>query len=99
MILLLGLIGGLYRGIICFSQIDLKILIAYSSVVHIGLVIGGLFRISLIGYEGGLIIMVGHAFCSSGLFYFSGIFYLILGRRRLFILKGLGNSLGILKYI
>jgi NADH:ubiquinone oxidoreductase subunit 4 (subunit M) len=97
--LIVGFLGGLYGGFICLFQRDLKSLIAYSSVVHIGLVIAGLLTGRKFGFEGGVIIMVGHAFCSSCLFYFRGIFYKIVGSRSLFILKGLGNNLGSLKYI
>jgi len=38
------LVGAFYIGCLCLRQVDIKILIAYSSVCHIGLVIGGLFR-------------------------------------------------------
>jgi NADH:ubiquinone oxidoreductase subunit 4 (subunit M) len=46
-IISLSLLGILYLSLICFFQRDLKILIAYSSVVHIGLVIIGLLTINI----------------------------------------------------
>jgi len=73
--MILGLIGGLYRRFLCIIQVDLKRLIAYSSVVHIGLRICGLMRLTKIGYIGALIIIVGHALCSSLIFFF---FWVIL---------------------
>jgi NADH-ubiquinone oxidoreductase chain 4 len=98
LILVIGLIGGLYRGVICLGQVDIKRLIAYSSVVHIGIVIRGLFTINNCGVVGRFLIMVGHAFCSSALFMLSGFFYKIVGRRSMILLKGLRRDYSLLKY-
>jgi NADH-ubiquinone oxidoreductase chain 4 len=43
-IMSISLVGAFYMGCLCFRQVDIKSLIAYSSVCHIGLVIGGLLR-------------------------------------------------------
>jgi len=98
-LLTIGLIGGVYRGFICLYQRDIKRLIAYSSVVHMGVVIGGIISLNVLGNEGAIIIIVGHAFCSSSLFYFTGLCYKLVGRRRFFLLKGIRGGVINLKYL
>jgi NADH-ubiquinone oxidoreductase chain 4 len=84
----LSLIGGLLISMICLTQRDLKILVAYSSVVHISLVIGGLLRFILWGVWGGLLLIMGHGFCSSLLFYMLNLNYERSRRRTLILNKG-----------
>lgn len=84
-----SLVGGLYLRLVCLRQVDLKSLVAYSSVVHIGLVVGGLFSGYGVGWVGRFIIIIGHGLCSSGLFYYVGVNYERLGRRRVLFNKGL----------
>ena len=69
------LIGGGILGIICLTQSDIKVVIAYSSVVHIALVIIGFLRIRKWGIEGGIIIILAHGVCSSGIFAGANIIY------------------------
>jgi NADH-ubiquinone oxidoreductase chain 4 len=71
----LSLLGALLIRFLCLKQIDLKILIAYSSVVHIGVVVAGLRSYFYLGYLGGIYLMVGHGLCSSCLFYSLNLFY------------------------
>lgn len=85
----LGLLGGLAVRFICLRQVDLKALIAYSSVRHIGLALGGLGRWGLWGYRSCLYTCVAHGLCSSGLFFLSGVIYERRGSRRMIINKGL----------
>nr|QJF58150.1 NADH dehydrogenase subunit 4 [Adelges tsugae] len=87
----LCLFGMLFLSFICFLQSDLKILIAYSSVVHMSLVIMGLLIYSNWGIIGSLVLMFGHGLCSSGLFCLSNICYLRFKSRSIFINKGLIN--------
>nr|YP_010490469.1 NADH dehydrogenase subunit 4 [Octolasmis warwickii]UWM12955.1 NADH dehydrogenase subunit 4 [Octolasmis warwickii] len=87
----LGLIGGLSVGFICMRQVDLKSLIAYSSVSHMGLVLAGLGAWSLWGYSGSLYMCIAHGLCSSGLFYLSGVTYERSGTRMISMNKGLLN--------
>lgn len=87
----LGLSGGVIVRFICFRQVDLKSLIAYSSVAHMRMVIGGLITINWWGCIGSLSLIIGHGLCSSGLFCLSNIIYERLGRRRLLINKGIIN--------
>lgn len=85
----LGLLGGLVVSFICLRQVDLKALIAYSSVRHIGLALGGLGRWGLWGYRSCLYTCVAHGLCSSGLFFLSGVIYERRGSRRIIINKGM----------
>lgn len=87
----LSLVGGVYIRLICLRQRDLKSLVAYSSVAHMGLVIRGLITGNIWGSSGGLIIMLGHGLCSSGLFVLVNIIYERRGRRSLLINRGLIN--------
>lgn len=86
-----SLFGGFVISLICLRQSDVKSLIAYSSVSHIGLVLGGIMTINSWGYYGALIIMIAHGLCSSGLFCLANISYERLGSRSLFLNKGLIN--------
>nr|UOF70397.1 NADH dehydrogenase subunit 4 [Tropostreptus sigmatospinus] len=89
----ISLVGGLYMSMVCLRQSDLKSLIAYSSVVHMGLVIGGLMTMSWVGLAGAFILMVGHGLCSSGLFCLANINYERLHSRSVLVNKGLINLL------
>lgn len=95
----LRLLGIVYVGFICCRINDMKALVAYSSVAHIGLVLGGLFRGYLWGVTGSLIMMVRHGISSSGLFCIVNIFYERSRRRSLFINKGLLRILPIFSLI
>nr|YP_010882149.1 NADH dehydrogenase subunit 4 [Lopaphus sphalerus]WID87063.1 NADH dehydrogenase subunit 4 [Lopaphus sphalerus] len=87
----ISLMGGLFVSIICLRQTDLKSLIAYSSIIHMGLVLSGLMTLNNWGIFGSLILMLAHGLCSSGLFCLANIVYERLGSRNLFIIKGLIN--------
>lgn len=88
---IIRLVGGFYISLKCLCQVDIKSLIAYSSVAHIGLVIGGIITINYWGYIGAYVIIIGHGLCSSGLFCLANINYERLSSRRLFINKGIIN--------
>jgi NADH-ubiquinone oxidoreductase chain 4 len=85
----LRLVGIVVVGFICCQMNDLKALVAYSSVAHIGIVVGGLFRGFKWGFLGALIIMIGHGLSSSGLFFIVNVFYERRIRRRIYLNKGL----------
>nr|YP_010572972.1 NADH dehydrogenase subunit 4 [Potamon fluviatile]UZH44830.1 NADH dehydrogenase subunit 4 [Potamon fluviatile] len=85
----IGLMGGFIISLICLRQVDIKSLIAYSSVVHMGLVLCGLMIFSWWGFMGAVVVMVGHGLCSSGLFSLSNMIYERMGSRSLMINKGL----------
>jgi NADH-ubiquinone oxidoreductase chain 4 len=81
--------GGVVVSLMCLRQVDLKSLIAYSSVAHMGLVIGGVMTGTIWGLMGSLTLMVAHGLCSSGLFCLANITYERLGSRSLLINRGL----------
>nr|YP_009440930.1 NADH dehydrogenase subunit 4 [Hydromanicus wulaianus]AHC32060.1 NADH dehydrogenase subunit 4 [Hydromanicus wulaianus] len=94
--MIISLMGGVYISIMCLHMMDLKLLIAYSSVVHMSLVIGGLVSLNYFGMVGSLMLMVGHGLCSSGLFVLINILYERLGSRSMLINKGLINMFPVL---
>nr|AVJ52492.1 NADH dehydrogenase subunit 4 [Hotea curculionoides] len=87
----ISLYGAFMVGLLCLYQTDIKSLIAYSSVSHMGMVIAGIFVFNIYGFLGSLIVMIGHAFCSSGLFCLANIVYERSHSRSLLINKGLIN--------
>lgn len=78
-----------YFSVVCLFQSDLRIIIAYSSVSHMSLVIGGLFSLTSLGFYGSLILIVGHGLVSSGMFYLVGLIYIRYSSRRFFVVRGL----------
>nr|AND96388.1 NADH deshydrogenase subunit 4 [Onthophagus schwaneri] len=89
--LIISLFGGLLVSLICIRQIDIKSLIAYSSVAHMGLVLGGIMTISYWGMCGALVMMLAHGLCSSGLFCLSNLNYERILSRSMYLNKGLIN--------
>nr|URX54118.1 NADH dehydrogenase subunit 4 [Cryptotermes sp. 6 AB-2022a] len=84
-----SLVGGVLVSLICMRQTDLKSLIAYSSVAHMGIVIGGIMTLSYWGLCGSFTLMIAHGLCSSGLFCLANISYERTGSRSLLISRGL----------
>nr|YP_010329832.1 NADH dehydrogenase subunit 4 [Trabala vishnou]AOV63370.1 NADH dehydrogenase subunit 4 [Trabala vishnou guttata]UNP54588.1 NADH dehydrogenase subunit 4 [Trabala vishnou] len=89
--LMISLVGGFYITLKCFTQVDIKSLIAYSSVAHMSLVIGGIMVMNYWGFLGAYLLMIGHGLCSSGMFCLANLNYERLGSRSMFINKGLMN--------
>nr|AIY61667.1 NADH dehydrogenase subunit 4 [Glyptotermes sp. A TB-2014] len=87
----ISLVGGFLVSLVCMRQTDLKSLIAYSSVAHMGVVIGGIMTMSYWGVCGSFTLMIAHGLCSSGLFCLANISYERLGSRSLLISKGMMN--------
>lgn len=85
----LAIWGGILTAVVCFRQIDLKALIAYSSIGHISLILAGAFSITTWGWSGGLVLMLAHGFCSSALFRLANYLYEKSHTRSLFISKGI----------
>nr|APX39883.1 NADH dehydrogenase subunit 4 [Clytra espanoli] len=90
-VILISLLGGLFVSLICLRQSDMKSLIAYSSVAHMGLALAGIMTMTVWGFYGSLILMLGHGLCSSGLFCLANISYERVGSRSLYLNKGLIN--------
>nr|YP_008081535.1 NADH dehydrogenase subunit 4 [Erynnis montanus]AGJ72734.1 NADH dehydrogenase subunit 4 [Erynnis montanus] len=89
--IIISLVGGFYISLKCLCQIDMKSLIAYSSVAHMGMVIGGIMTMNYWGYLGSYLLMIGHGLCSSGMFCLANINYERLQSRSLFLNKGMMN--------
>lgn len=85
----LSIIGRFLVRILCLSQIDIKILVAYSSVVHINFLLLSILSLIKIGFLRSYIIIIGHGLCSSGLFYIVTIYYQKTGSRLVFLNKGI----------
>lgn len=73
--LTLGAIGIIYGGIVAAMQKNLKRLVAYSSVAHMGFAIMGLFALNTIGVEGSIMQMVNHGISTGALFILLGFLY------------------------
>nr|APT41436.1 NADH dehydrogenase subunit 4 [Psychodopygus squamiventris maripaensis] len=85
----ISLVGGSLVSLLCLCQTDMKSLIAYSSVVHMGIVIGGVMTMTYWGFSGSYGLMIAHGLCSSGLFCLANIIYERSGSRSLLINRGL----------
>nr|YP_005087983.1 NADH dehydrogenase subunit 4 [Pauropus longiramus]ADT63085.1 NADH dehydrogenase subunit 4 [Pauropus longiramus] len=83
-----SLVSCVYVSVYCLAQNDLKSLIAYSSVMHMGMSISGISMMNEIGVSSSILMMVGHGVISSGLFYLGYMIYGSLGTRSLHLLRG-----------
>jgi len=81
--------GGGVLGALCLRIRDIKVIIAYSSVVHIRLVFIGVISYFSWGLNGAIVIMVAHGLCSSGMFAWANMVYERRHSRRLTLNKGL----------
>lgn len=85
----LALIGAVIARLICLQQTDLKALIAYSSVGHIGLLIPSALSASSTGWHASLLIIISHGLTSAAIFAMANITYETFNTRALFLAKGL----------
>ncbi|MFQ5770956.1 MAG: NuoM family protein, partial [bacterium] len=74
-IFILGVVGIIYGALVAMVQPDLKKLVAYSSVSHLGFVMLGIFALNNQGIQGGLIQMVNHGLSTGALFLIVGMIY------------------------
>jgi NADH-quinone oxidoreductase subunit M len=79
LVIVLSVIGVLYAAIVAIGQRDLKRLIAYTSVSHMGLITLGIFAMTSEGQAGGVLYMVNHGFATGALFLIAGF---MIARRR-----------------
>nr|APX39202.1 NADH dehydrogenase subunit 4 [Crepidodera aurata] len=90
-IIVVSLMGGFIVSLICVRQSDMKSLVAYSSVSHMGLVLAGTMTLSDWGLWGSLTMMLAHGLCSSGLFCLLNLMYERTLSRSVYLNKGLLN--------
>jgi NADH-quinone oxidoreductase subunit M len=91
--LTLSVIAIIYGGVVCFAQTDLKRLIAYSSVSHMGFVTLGIFALNVQGLEGGILQMINHGIVTGALFLSVGIVYDRTHTRRIADYGGLATTM------
>nr|APF31807.1 NADH dehydrogenase subunit 4 [Hypancistrus zebra] len=87
--IILALWGIIMTGSICLRQTDLKSLIAYSSVSHMGLVAGGILIQTPWGFTGAIILMIAHGLVSSALFCLANTMYERTHSRTMILARGL----------
>ncbi|HET7578284.1 MAG TPA: NADH-quinone oxidoreductase subunit M [Bacillales bacterium] len=74
-IAIFGLINLLYGAVVAFKQSDFKLVLAYSSISHMGIVLLGLAALNVAGVQGAIFQVISHGFISALLFFLVGIFY------------------------
>jgi NADH-quinone oxidoreductase subunit M len=91
----LAVIGILYAAVVSYAQKDVKKLVAYSSVSHLGFVMLGLFALNAQGVQGGILQMVNHGLSTGALFLIVGVIYERRHTRELSAFGGLWKILPI----
>jgi len=86
---LLAVIGIIYGAAVSFAQKDVKKLVAYSSVSHLGFVMLGLFALNAQGVEGGILQMINHGLSTGALFLLVGMIYEQTHTREIAVYGGL----------
>jgi NADH-quinone oxidoreductase subunit M len=89
----LSLIAVVYIGLVALVQVDLKKLIAYSSISHMGFVTLGFFVFNAWGVEGALVQMISHGFVSAALFLCVGVLYDRMHTRMIADYGGVANTM------
>ncbi len=95
MMIALSLIAVVYIGLIALMQADMKKLIAYSSVAHMGFVTLGFFLFNAYGVEGAMVQMISHGFVSGAMFLCVGVLYDRLHSRQIADYGGVVNKMPI----
>ncbi|SCY78656.1 NADH dehydrogenase subunit M [Nitrosospira sp. Nl5] len=95
MMIVLSLIAVVYIGLVALVQADMKKLIAYSSVSHMGFVTLGFFLFNAYGLEGAMVQMISHGFISGAMFLCVGVLYDRLHSRQIADYGGVANKMPI----
>ncbi|MBD3749410.1 MAG: NADH-quinone oxidoreductase subunit M [Sphingobacteriales bacterium] len=90
---LLGVISIIYGAMIALAQTDLKRLIAYSSVSHMGFVLLGLASLTSEGINGAMMQLISHGFLSAMLFFIVGVIYTRVHDRDIYNFRGLAYQM------
>jgi len=93
LIIAISLVAVVYIGFVALVQTDMKKLIAYSSIAHMGFVTLGLFIFNQIGAEGAIVQMVSHGFVSGALFLCIGVMYDRMHSRNIADYGGVVNTM------
>jgi len=89
--IVLSIVAIIYGGFVCLSQTDMKKLIAYSSVAHMGFVTLGIFTFTVYGFVGAMLQMLNHGVTTGALFLMVGIIYERTHSRQIYDNAGLGK--------
>jgi NADH-quinone oxidoreductase subunit M len=89
----LSLIAVVYIGLVALVQTDMKKLVAYSSIAHMGFVTLGFFMFEQLGMQGGIIQMISHGFISGAMFLCIGVLYDRMHSRRIADYGGVVNTM------
>jgi NADH-quinone oxidoreductase subunit M len=87
----LASVGVVYAAVIAVQQDDLKRMIAYASMSHVGLIAAGILSSNMIGLQGGLVQMLSHGINAVGMFYVADILERRLGTRSLSAMGGIAK--------
>jgi NADH-quinone oxidoreductase subunit M len=93
LIIAMSLIGVVYIGLVALVQQDMKKLVAYSSIAHMGFVTLGFFIFSDLGVAGGLVQMISHGFVSGAMFLSIGVLYDRVHSREIAAYGGVVNTM------
>jgi len=99
LIAVLAIIGIIYGGLVAMAQEDIKKVVAYSSVSHLGFVMLGLFALNREGLQGGILQMINHGLCSGALFLLVGLIYERRHTRQISEFGGLSKQLPVFTVI
>ena len=89
----LSLIAVIYIGLVALVQTDMKKLVAYSSIAHMGFVTLGFFIFNPMGIEGGIVQMISHGFVSGAMFFLIGVLYDRMHTRQIADYGGVVNTM------
>ena len=93
LIMSLSIVAIIYTSLVALAQTDMKKLIAYSSVAHMGMVTIGIFLVNQQGIEGAMIQMISHGIVSAALFLCVGVIYDRMNNREIAFYGGLVNKM------
>ena len=93
LLITLSLVAVIYIGLVAMVQTDMKKLVAYSSIAHMGFVTLGFFFFSELGISGGLVQMISHGFVSGAMFLSIGVLYDRVHSREIASYGGVANTM------
>ena len=93
LIITLSLVAVLYIGLVALVQQDMKKLVAYSSIAHMGFVTLGFFMFNQLGVVGGIVQMISHGFVSGAMFLCIGVLYDRVHSREIASYGGVANTM------
>uniref|UniRef100_A0AB38ZLF4 NADH-ubiquinone oxidoreductase chain 4 n=1 Tax=Andricus sp. TaxID=3022421 RepID=A0AB38ZLF4_9HYME len=99
LIISFSLMGAVFISLLCLKQIDMKNIKLLIHLYYMGMMLSSLMSMNMLGYIGGLMMMIGHCLCSSGVFCLVNINYERLLTRSMLLNKGMMNIMSFNKII